>query len=95
LATPESRINELSRRQQRDIEYFDEQGSQQAAGNEPKGDSNFPKSSRASLWALSDRLFVPSGRLGGQVNGPPALPAPTRISPAPATEQKQHYKNDQ
>jgi hypothetical protein len=24
-----------------------------------------------------------------------ALPAPTRISPAPATEQKQHQKNNQ
>ena len=35
LATPESRINELSRRQQRGIEYSDEEGSQQAAGNEP------------------------------------------------------------
>jgi len=31
----------------------------------------------------------------GQVNGQRALPAPTRISPAPTTEQKQHYKNDQ
>jgi hypothetical protein len=28
-------------------------------------------------------------------NGPRALPAPTRISPAPTTEQKQHYNNDQ
>ena len=50
---------------------------------------------RASLRPLSNRFFVLSGRLGGQVNGPRALPAPTRISPAPTTEQKQHYNNDQ
>jgi hypothetical protein len=43
LATPESRINELSRRQQPGIEYSDEEGSQQAASNEPQSDSNFTK----------------------------------------------------
>jgi hypothetical protein len=36
LATLESRINELSRRRQRGIEYSDEEGSQQAAGTEPR-----------------------------------------------------------
>ena len=30
-----------------------------------------------------------------RVNGPRALPAPTRISPAPTTKQKHHDKNDQ
>jgi hypothetical protein len=94
LATLESRINGLSRRQQRGIEYSGEEGSRQAAGNEPPAIQIYPKSSRASLWALLDRFFIPSGRLCGQVNGPRALPAPTRISPAPATEQKQHYNND-
>ena len=36
-------------------------------------DSNFPKSSRVSLWALSDRFFVPSGLLRGPVNGNKAI----------------------
>jgi hypothetical protein len=49
LATLESRINELSRLQQRGIEYSDEEGSQQAAGNEPPAIQIYPKSSRASL----------------------------------------------
>ena len=40
-------------------------------------------------------VFAPSGRLRRQVNGPRTLPAPTRISPASTTKQKQHYDNDQ
>jgi hypothetical protein len=39
----ESRINELSRRQQRGIEYSDEEGSQQAAGNEPPTIQSSPR----------------------------------------------------
>jgi hypothetical protein len=76
--------------QQREIEYSDEEGSQQAAGNEPQAIQISPSLARASLWALSDRFFVPSGGLRGQVNGPRALPVPTRISPAPTTEHKHH-----
>jgi hypothetical protein len=51
---PESRINELSR------EYSDEEGSQQAAGNEPRAIQISPNPPELSLWALSDRFFVPS-----------------------------------
>ena len=53
--------------QQRGIEYSDDEGSQQAAGNEPPGIQISPKSSRASLLALSDRFFIPSGRLRGSM----------------------------
>ena len=35
-------------------------------------------------------VFVPSERFAEQVDGSRALPAPTRISPAPTTDQKQH-----
>jgi hypothetical protein len=49
---------------------------------------------RSKLLAMNPKRFK-VGRLGGQVNGPLALPAPTRVSPAPTTEQKQHYNNDQ
>ena len=47
---------------QQSIEYSDEEGSRQVAGNlNPPSDSNFTKSCRASLWPFRSVFCFPSG----------------------------------
>jgi hypothetical protein len=45
--------------------------------------------------SMSDFCRALPSSLWSRVNPVIALAAPTRVSPAPATEQKQHYKNNQ
>ena len=64
-ASRESRINELSRCKQRDIKYSNEEGSQQAAGNEPKAIqiSPSPSEPRCGLFQIGF-LFQVGGFAG-------------------------------
>src|ERR1700730_9165724 len=45
--------------------------------------------------SVSEFCCAPPSSLWSRVHSVIALAAPTRVSPAPATEQKQHYKNNQ
>jgi len=85
---PEGRINELSRHPQIGIESADKEGSQQGAGNEPRAIQISPNPPEPPCGPFSDRFLFQVSDFEEQVDGSRALPAPTRISPAPTTEQK-------
>jgi hypothetical protein len=95
LATPESRINELSRRQQRGIEYSDKEGSQQAAGNEPPAIQISPSPPEPRCGPFQIGFVFQVGDFAGRSMARGRYRRQREYPQPPATEQKQHYNYDE